>query len=222
MKTVAAILHCFLFTCFLSAPADAREIVVGQVVDFTGEQGEASRDYVAGARIFFDALNARGGLNGATIRHVVLDGGRDPASVRARTRQLLDEQHADVLFGYVGDAAVAAAAAEPELRDGAVALVGPLAGGDDPSPAVFYTRPGHKAEIAEVVSHFRALQLSRFAQLAAADLANVDAVKARNAQALIVDADTATIAEFVKRYRPLDPGAMIVALSTANHRALFE
>ncbi len=213
----------FLFaaTSFV-ASAHAREIVVGEVVDYTGEHGEAARDYVAGAKVYFDALNARGGLNGANVRLVVLEGGTGAAAIHAKTRQLLDEEHVDALFGYVGDDAVAAAVREPEVRDASIALVGPLAAGDNPAPALFYTRPDHKAEIDEVLAHFRALQLTRFAQLGPKDLADVRAVRARNAQALIVDADTASVAEFVKQYRPLDPGAMIVALSTVNHRVLFD
>jgi branched-chain amino acid transport system substrate-binding protein len=222
MRFAAALVLAIAFVSIPAPAASPREIVVGQVVDYTGEQGEATRDYVAGAKVFFDAFNARGGLHGAKIRLVVLDGGKDAASVRARTRQLIDEQRADVLFGYVGDAAVAAAASEPELREGGMALVGPLAGGDAASQAVFYTRPDRNAEIEEVMAHFRALQVSRFARLAPADLANVAAVKARNAQALIIDADTALVAEFVRRYRPLDPGILIVGLSTVNHQALFQ
>lgn len=205
--------------------AAAREIVVGEVVDYAGEYGEASRDYVAGAKVFFDALNARGGLNGTRIRLLVLDGGRDAQSVRARTRELLDTRQADVLFGYVGDAALAAACLEPELASGEVALVAPLAGGDAPAAAaraVFFTRPDRRSEVAQVISHFRALQVTRFAELGAADLADVAAVRSRGAQALIVDADTATVAQFVKRYKPLDPGAMIVTLSTVNHRVMYE
>ncbi len=219
LPAAAAALAALLF----AAPgAAARDIVVGQVVDYAGMRGEAARDYVAGAKVFFDALNARGGIDGMKVRLVVVDRPGSAGAVRAATRALLDEEHADVLFGDVGDAAVAAATQEPELASGAVALVAPLAGGTSGSRSVFYTRPDHASEVRQVLAHFRALQLTRFAQLGAADLGDVRAVLARNAQALIIDADTASTAEFVRRYRPLDPGAMIVALSTVNHRVLFE
>ena len=246
-----------LLLSFASTVALARDLVVGQVVDYSGKFGEASRDYVAGAKVYFDWINSRGGINGMKVRHETIDAGA--AKVRAGTRELLDERHADVLFGFVGDEAVAAAAQEPELRNGSVALVAPLAGGRAPtaaSQAIFFARPGYEAEVRQIVGHFRALQLTRFAivrtageaersvaeQVTRALLDNnlgapgthtlaanstvqardVDAVLALSAQALIVVADTVPAAEFVKLYRPRDPGANIVALSTVNHRVMFE
>lgn len=241
----------FISFLLVSAIAQARDLVVGQVVDYAGPYGEASRDYVAGAKTYFDWVNSRGGVNGMKIKHYVVDAADEPA-VKAATKQLLEERKADVLFGYVGDEAVDAFAAQ---RMG-VALVGPLAGGDAPATAagrVFYTRPDYGTEVRQIVAHFRALQLSRFAILRAPteDAARISrtlsqilgsqdlravgevtlggsaakdaaAVAALKPQAIVVIADTVPAAEFVKRYRPLDPGGNIVALSMVNHRTMFE
>jgi ABC-type branched-subunit amino acid transport system substrate-binding protein len=211
-----------IFLALFACSANARDIIVGQVVDYAGDLGEAARDYVAGARIYLDSVNAAGGVNGNRIRLETLD--IKGSTVRARTRELLDEKSPDVLFGFMGDEALAQAAMEPELQ-GRIALVAPLAGGDAPAGTagnVFFTRPGYEAEMRQVESHFGALQVTRFALLHEADLRDLDAVKRRNAQALIVLAGSVPTAEFVKRYRARDPGAMIVALSTVNHRTLFE
>ncbi len=54
------------------------------------------------------------------------------------------------------------------------------------------------------------------------ELSDLAGISKRNAQALIVLASTVRVAEFIKRYRPRDPGAMIVALSTVNSRTMFE
>jgi len=242
-----------VITLFLLLPAlsNARDLVVGQVVDYAGPYGEASRDYVAGAKTYFDWLNSRGGLNGMKVKHYVVDAPNEEA-VRVATKQLLDERKVDVLFGYIGDDAVEAYAKVP----GGAALVGPLAGGDAPAGAsrrIFFTRPDYGTEVRQVVPHFRALQLSRFAILRAPtdDAAGVAriversleaqglkpvgsvvlsgsldkdaaAVAAMKAQAVIIVADTVPAAEFVKRYRPRDPGANLVALSMVNHRTMFE
>lgn len=243
-----------------SCAASAHDIVVGQVVDYSGKYGEASRDYVAGARTYFDSLNAHGGLNGNRVVHVVLDGGRDAASVQARTRELLDEKKADVLFGYAGEDAVDAAVREPAMRATHAALVAPLAGRPSGAAAaaadVFYARPGYEAEVRQAIEHFRALQVTRFAvvrsrspadawvaeaitrtlaenRLPAAGVQvlsndsggtdrDVDEMLALRAQAVIIAADTVAAAEFVKRLRPRDPGAMIIGLSLVNHRVMFE
>src|SRR4030095_1025004 len=78
------------------------------------------------------------------------------------TRHLVEERKVDVLFGYVGDDAVEAYAA---VAPG-VALVGPLSGGEAPpsvAARVFFTRPDYGTEVRQVIAHFRALQLNRFA-----------------------------------------------------------
>jgi branched-chain amino acid transport system substrate-binding protein len=248
----AAILLCLPFLS-----AHARDLVVGQVVDYAGKDGEASRDYVAGAKTYFDSINSKGGVNGRKILHAVLDTGGAPGAMGLKLRELLDERHADVLFGFVGDDAVEEAVADPQWRDAGVAMVGPLAGLPAPAGAanrVFFTRPGYEAEVRQIVAHFRALQLTRFAivkadneqgrrvgEAVARELsrgglqsagsyklpravtaADVQAVRALNAQALIVIADTVPAAEFIKRYRPGDAGANVVTLSTVNHRTMFE
>jgi ABC-type branched-subunit amino acid transport system substrate-binding protein len=203
-------------------PAAAKDIVIGQVVEYGGELGEAARDYVAGAKIYFDSVNSRGGLNGMRIRHEVLDAKAN--DVREKTHELVEDRKVDVLFGYLGDPALAAAAQEPALQ-GRIALVGPLAGGAPPASIAgnaFYVRPTYEAEMRQIETHFRALQVTRFAVLHEDELDDLAAIQKRNAQALIVLASTVRTAEFVKRYRPRDPGAMIVALSTVNHRTMFE
>lgn len=254
-RTAAILAAAFL----LPGMAIARDIVVGQVVDYSGKYGEASRDYVAGARVYFDSVNAAGGMNGHRIVHVVLDGGTDAPSVRARTIELLAEKKADVLFGYVGEDAVSAAVAEPLVRSSRVALVAPLAGretADVRGHDVFYARPGYEAEVRQVIEHFQALQITRFvvvrsrapsdawvAEVVAGLLAahklpaagvhtlstdsggddrDVDAVRALHGQAVIIAADTVQAAQFIKRFRPREPGAMVVGLSLTNHRVMFE
>ena len=202
--------------------AQARDIVIGQVVEYNGELGEAARDYVAGAKIYFDTVNSHGGLNGMHIRHEVLDAKAN--DVRERTRELLEDRKVDVLFGYLGDPAIAAASQEPALQ-GRIAMVAPLAGGAPPASIagnVFFVRPTYDAEMKQIETHFRALQVTRFAVLRDDQLDDLVAVGKQNAQALIVLAGTVRTAEFVKRYRPRDPGVMIVALSTVNHRTMFE
>jgi len=211
-----------LALAFAATQAAARDLVIGQVVEYGGELGEAARDYVAGAKIYFDSINSKGGLNGMHIRHEVLDA--KSGDVRERTHELVDERKADVLFGYLGDPALAAAAQEPTLQ-GRIAIVAPLAGGSPPASIagnVFYVRPTYDAEMRQIENHFRSLQVTRFAVLRDDQLEDLAAVARQNAQALIVLAGTVRTAEFVKRYRPRDPGVMIVALSTVNHRTLFE
>lgn len=247
-----------LATLGLALTAAARDLVVGQVVDSTGKHGEASRDYVAGAKVFFDAHNARVGAGGLRVRHVLVDVAGDASAYAARIRELIEDKKVDVLFGFVGDEALAAAAADRDIRAGRVALFAPLAGSEAPAEAagIHFARPSYEAEVRQIVGHFKSLQVTRFAvvrgndeqgrnvaraveaelarhqlriasshvvaRLDAPTPAELAAVQASRAQALILVSDTVPVAEFVKRYRPLDPGINLVTLSTVNHRTLFE
>jgi branched-chain amino acid transport system substrate-binding protein len=49
------------------------EIVVGQLIDFTGATGSVGEPYARGIEAYADFLNARGGINGKRLRLVQLD-----------------------------------------------------------------------------------------------------------------------------------------------------
>ncbi|MFO1346367.1 MAG: ABC transporter substrate-binding protein [Rhodocyclaceae bacterium] len=55
--------------------ATAADIVVGQVAPLSGVLASTGRDMVAGARIYFERINANGGIRSNRINHVVLDDG---------------------------------------------------------------------------------------------------------------------------------------------------
>ena len=156
------------------------------------------------------------------IRHEVLDAKSN--DVRERTHELAHGAQGRRALRLSRRSRAGAAAQEPVLQ-GRIALVAPLAGGSPPAAIagnVFFVRPTYEAEMRQIETHFRALQVTRFAVLHEDQLEDLAAVQKQNAQALIVLAGTVRTAEFVKRYLPRDPGVMIVALSTVNHRTMFE
>ena len=79
----------------------AQDIVLGQSVALSGPAAELGRDMQFGAQIYFDSVNATGGIRGRTIVLKTLDDGYEPNRAEANTRRLIDD---DVLalFGYVG------------------------------------------------------------------------------------------------------------------------
>jgi branched-chain amino acid transport system substrate-binding protein len=76
-------------------------IVLGQSAAFTGAAAQLGIQFHAGARLFFDQLNAQGGVNNQRIEIVQLDDGYEPDRCAENTSKLLA---ADVfaLFGYIG------------------------------------------------------------------------------------------------------------------------
>lgn len=151
----------------LALPAAAQDrdaLVVGQVVELSGLGREFSRDFVAGAKTYFDHANAMGLLPGKKIRHVVKDDGGIAAETLARTRELIEEERADVLFGYVGDSGLNAVISSDLYRKSNIAMVG-AASGFNPGRTVdnlFFLRASYAAEAEAVVEQFRLLGLTRF------------------------------------------------------------
>jgi branched-chain amino acid transport system substrate-binding protein len=149
------------------AASSATDIVIGQVADQSGLNLEASRDYIAGAKIYFDFVNSQGGVNGHRLVLRTKDDGGVPERTVALTRDLLDIDHAQVLFGYIGDATVSALAASHILKEAGVALVGALAGEDigDADEPLYFIRASYRDEVDRVVTYFAKLGIKRFAMI---------------------------------------------------------
>lgn len=89
----------------LGAPAlraqSGNRIVLGQSAAFTGAAAQLGIQFHAGARLFFDQLNAQGGVNGQRIEISQLDDGYEPDRCVENTNKLLDSE-VFALFGYIG------------------------------------------------------------------------------------------------------------------------
>ena len=94
----------------LALPAAAQlrgaELVVGQVAPLSGVLASTGAQMVLGGRIYFDAINAQGGIHGAKIRHEVVDDGYKIAETVRLTREMLARPEVVALFGFAGTANV--------------------------------------------------------------------------------------------------------------------
>lgn len=80
--------------------ADDR-IVLGQSAPFSGPAAQLGLQFNLGAQLHFEAVNAKGGVNGRRIELQRLDDGYEPERCAANTRQFIG-QNVFALFGYVG------------------------------------------------------------------------------------------------------------------------
>lgn len=80
--------------------ADDR-IVLGQSAPFSGPSAQLGLQFNLGAQLHFEAVNAKGGIQGRRIELQRLDDGYEPERCVANTRQFLG-QNVFALFGYVG------------------------------------------------------------------------------------------------------------------------
>ena len=76
-------------------------IVLGQSAPLTGPAAQLGIQFRDGARLYFNQINGKGGVNGRTIELRTMDDGYEPEKTAANTKKFLaDEVFA--LFGYIG------------------------------------------------------------------------------------------------------------------------
>ena len=141
-----------------------QKIVLGQSAAFSGRSEQLGLQYYLGAKLYFDGLNAQGGVNGRTIEINRLDDADDVARCVANTRRLIQEGVFG-LFGYVGtptaQAALPLASAEkmpffaPSTGDEALRV--PF------NRYAFYLRASYADETAAIARQLKSRGLKRIA-----------------------------------------------------------
>lgn len=148
----------------------SRKVVVGQSVPLTGAADQIGLAYFNGAKICFDALNAKNGAGGYKIEVKALDDGYDPSRAAANARTLIG-QGVDALFGFAGTASCDAAYAV--AKPAGTLFFAPFAASDtlhNPSIGnVFHVRPALADEAYKVARHCATLNQERIAVFAEDD-----------------------------------------------------
>ena len=149
----------------VALPAHAqgeRRWVLGQSAALSGPAAALGIEMNRGAQIYFDRINAQGGVAGRKIELKSLDDGYEPDRCRSNTETLI---RGDVfaLFGYVGTPT--ALAALPLATVGKVPFFAPFTGAEalrDPfNPLVFHVRASYFDETALIVKQLTSLGLNR-------------------------------------------------------------
>jgi branched-chain amino acid transport system substrate-binding protein len=86
----------------VSGVAVAEDIVLGQSVALSGPASELGREMRLGAQLYFDAVNAQGGVKGKKIVLRTLDDGYEGDRAAANTQKFVNDGDVLALFGYVG------------------------------------------------------------------------------------------------------------------------
>lgn len=147
-----------------------RKLVIGQSVPLTGAADQIGLAYLNGAKLYFDAINAKNGAAGYRIEVKTLDDGYNPAKAAANARQLIDEG-VDALFGFVGTASCDAAFAVAKPAN--TLFFAPFAASDGLREAAlsnaFHIRPALADEAYKMVRHCATLGQDRIAVFAEDD-----------------------------------------------------
>ena len=222
-----------LLAALPAAPTFAKEssnLVLGQSCPLTGPSAQLGIQLSKGAKLYFDKVNAAGGVDGRRIELQTLDDGYEPERCKANTQKFLDANVA-ALFGYVGTPT--SLAALPLVKDSGVPFFGPFTGamalrkGDR---NVFHVRASYDDETALIVNQMTHLGLNKIAVFRQNDTygqAGLDGVtKALAAKKLApavvatVERNSVDVAKAVKEICAAKPDA-VVQISAYKSCAAF-
>ena len=158
-----------------SAPAWA-QLRIGNPSGITGSVAAGVKENIDGAKLYFDAVNARGGINGQKIELISVDDKFDPKVTVEVSRQLITEQK--VLALFLNRGTPHSQALLPMLAEFKVPLVGPSTGAmvlhEPVNPWVFNVRATYQREAAKAIEHLASIGMTRIALLETDDSFGAD------------------------------------------------
>jgi len=152
------------------------QILIGQTAGFSGPVAAGVKETTDGAKLYFDGVNAKGGIGGQKIELISLDDKFDPKQAGENARILIEEKNVVALFLTRGTPHTEAVI--PLLDKHGVPLVGPSTGAmvlhQPVRKHVFNVRATYQREAEKVVTHLISTGISRIAVIYADDSFGAD------------------------------------------------
>jgi branched-chain amino acid transport system substrate-binding protein len=152
------------------------QLRVGMPSGFTGSVAAGVKENHEGAKLYFDTINARGGVNGQKIELITVDDKFDPKVTVEVARELVAKQRVLALFLNRGTPHTQALL--PVLAELKVPLVGPSTGAmalhEPVNPWVFNVRATYQREAAKAIEHLASIGMTRIAMLETDDTFGAD------------------------------------------------
>ncbi|AXW60714.1 ABC transporter permease [Ralstonia solanacearum] len=218
-------LHCAAAMVALMAHAQSGPpLVVGQLSERGGAQADFARDFMAGAKVAFDAANQAGGIRGRRITLVRRE--VDVAEAVPQAVELIERDRVEVLFG-VSERLLPALAAAPEIARRDVPLLAPLSGATSTADNVWFIRPDYDSEIVAAHNRLRQFGMRRIALVTAAGFEPQLGARLHNTLAKGDSAETLDLytltgdpGDLAARIAPTKPTAVIVAGDTLAYASV--
>jgi branched-chain amino acid transport system substrate-binding protein len=212
----------FLAALVFCAPLAQAQIVVGQTSGFTGPVAPGVKENTEGAKLYFDSVNAQGGVHGQRIELVSLDDKFDPKLTVENAKKLVVERNAIALFLVRGTPH--SEAIKPLLDEHKVPLVAPSTGAmvlhKPVHPWIFNVRATYQREASKAVTHLATIGVTRIAVVHVDDSFGADCAvgaqegfdKAKLAPLLIEKFDRAKpdFSAIVQKVRTADAQAVLM------------
>lgn len=210
-------------------PLAAAELTIAQIAPFSGPLAPTGTHLRAGAQLYFDAVNAKGGIHGNKLRLISKDDGYKVAETVRLTRETLAEAQPIALFGAVGTGNVEALIKEKIVDTAGVPLITVRTGASSVvksgNPWIFMTRASYAQEIDKIVQQYETIGYKSFAIFYQNDpfgldgLASAEAsIKKANCQLVAkasYEKNTTEVAAAVKTIAAAGPQAVIMVSNTA-------
>jgi ABC-type branched-subunit amino acid transport system substrate-binding protein len=155
------------------------QILIGQTTGLSGNSAANVRETTAGARLWIDAVNARGGVEGQPIEVIALDDKGDARLAEQNARTLIQQRKVLALFMVRGTPQNAAIL--PLLEQHEVPSIAPSTGAmllhEPVRRYVFNVRSPYQDEAQKVVRQLSSMGVSRIAVLKTRDAFGDDAAQ---------------------------------------------
>ena len=198
------------------------QIVLGQSAAMSGPAQDLGKDMRTGAMLYFNYVNANGGVHGRKIVLKTLDDGYEPPRAAANTKKFIEDEKVFALFGYVGTPT--SAASMPIFTQAKVPFVGAFTGAEllrhPVNPYVFNVRASYFDETEAIVQHLTAVSIDNIAifyqddAYGQAGLAGVErALKKRNMKLSArgtVERNTVDVTKAVNVIKQANPQSVIM------------
>ncbi len=153
-----------LSALLLSTPAWA-QIKVGMPSGLTGSVAAGVKENLDGARLYLDAVNAKGGVHGQRVELITVDDQFDPKKTVEVAKDLILKEKVVALFLNRGTPHTQALL--PLLAEHRLPLVAPSTGAmalhDPVNPWVFNVRATYQREAAKAIEHLASIGINRIA-----------------------------------------------------------
>lgn len=149
----------------LAATASQAQILIGQTAGFSGAVAAGVKETTDGAKLYIDAVNAKGGIAGQKIELISLDDKFDPKLAAENARKLIEEQNVVALFLNRGTPH--SEAIIPLLDKHGIPLIAPSTGAmslhQPVKKHVFNVRATYQREAEKAVTHLSTIGITKIA-----------------------------------------------------------
>ena len=162
-----ALLSGALWSCAALAESgvSADTITLGQTTSLTGPLGDLGQEVLKGSKVYFDALNARGGVNGRSIKLVSKDDAYDSKKTLENVNAFIAEDATFALFGTFGTPNNEALI--PVAKKAGLPVLMPYTGApsirNKTTSGVFNLRAGYPDEVEKLIEHLTTLGTKKIA-----------------------------------------------------------